>query len=136
MAAPIAANGARADRHSQVPPPPPLLLYSSPRAHAMVSRAIGLTAQPYMCVVLRELRARMRCTLGRWVDATEDVRAALRELERGAGDARDVRAPKETPTELSVHKRWLYWVKMKRPSKKERSWVLIESGVDRLKLKI
>lgn len=71
-----------------------------------------------MCVVLRELRARMRCTLGRWVDATEDVRAALRALERGAGDARDVRTSKGTRTELSAQSN----VEL---SRKGRSWMLI-----------
>lgn len=79
----------------------PSIPHSPCRAHTVLCRAIALTGQPYMCVVLRELRARIRCTLGRWAGAAEDVRAALRALERGAGGARHVQAPKETPTEVN-----------------------------------
>lgn len=42
-----------------------------------------------MSVVAYELRARIRCLLGLWVAAGEDVRAALRGLEEGGGGMED-----------------------------------------------
>lgn len=36
-------------------------------------------------MVMQELRARIRCLLGQWAGASEDVRAVLRRLDEGDG---------------------------------------------------
>lgn len=57
-------------------------LSHDPRAHTVLCEAIALNGAPNLTVVLHELRARVRGALGLWVQSGEDIRMALKGLER------------------------------------------------------
>lgn len=48
----------------------------------MLCEAIALNGAPNLTVVMHELRARVRTVLGLWVEASEDIRQALKSLEQ------------------------------------------------------
>ena len=53
-----------------------------PRAHTVLCEAIAFNGAPNQAVILHELRARVRGVLGRWAEAGEDVRVALKLLDQ------------------------------------------------------
>ncbi|CAM9252597.1 unnamed protein product, partial [Ectocarpus sp. 12 AP-2014] len=79
------------------------------RAHAALDEAVACNEAPHLLVILSELRARVRAALGRWDEAGEDVRVALRGLEQGEGvgvDDMDSDEERAEEAKLSGKKRW------------------------------
>lgn len=78
----------------------------SASAHKVLSRAIELNERPGLAVIMHELRARIRCVLNLWFEASEDVRAALRGLEEAEVVGCDDLDSEEEREKLSVPRFW------------------------------
>lgn len=81
-------------------------LRENPRAHLVLNGAIKLNGAPSMSVILHELRAQVRASLGLWEEAAEDVRVALTGLEHGTGCGVDGVDSDEERKEVRRSLRW------------------------------
>lgn len=69
----------------------------------MVSQVVELVGLQGILTIALELRARIRCMLGLWAKAGEDVRVALKGLEEGDGGEFEDRNSDDERDEVSRH---------------------------------